>query len=132
MLYGDRLMRLALRPAHRAFAQEVEYRPQYGAPFQLGGVFNAPHLLDSGDGEVGFSTTAPTLGVVDADFPHPPKQNDRLVTGGRVYEVVDIQPDGPNLGKILILRTTTQRPDGAKPGRVDDLSRRITDPERMG
>lgn len=125
-----RLARLALRPAQRAFAEWVEYRPQHAPAFQVRGVFNAAHTALSGEGEVDFSTTAPSLGIVDSDFPAPPRQFDRIVIRGRVYEVVDVQPDGPNIGSLLILTTTHQRPDGRKPDRIDS-TRRITDHEGM-
>ncbi|MCW3583934.1 head-tail joining protein [Burkholderia cenocepacia] len=81
------------------FGESVSYQPAAGgAPFAVTGVvvdsFRTPYYKD--DGSVGYTTTAPAIGVRLADFPAKPVKNDvltRLKTGDR-FMVLDVHSDG--------------------------------------
>ncbi|MDN7965478.1 head-tail joining protein [Burkholderia multivorans] len=93
-----------------AFGESIQYQPAAGgAPFVVQGVFvdSYRRAFEKGEGGVGWATTAPSVGVREADFPSPPVKNDlvtRLSTG-KQYLVFDKHADG--LGWLnLILKAT--------------------------
>lgn len=94
-----------------AFGESVSYQPAAGgSPFVVSGVvvdsFRTPFYKE--DGTVGYTTTAPAIGVRLADFPTKPVKNDtltRLKTSGR-FMVVDVHADG--MGWLNLILKVTQ------------------------
>ena len=95
---------LALGAGLTQFAELVTYQlAAGGAPFEVEGVWRAPHqVLDLGGAPTEVSTTSPSLGVRLEDFPSPPLKGDTFVqVGGATWKVIDVLPDGPGLGARL-------------------------------
>ncbi|MEK6420020.1 MAG: hypothetical protein V4801_10465 [Burkholderia gladioli] len=82
-----------------AFGESVSYQPAAGGePFDVLGPFVDAFRVTfyKEDGTVGYTTTAPAIGVRLADFPTKPVKNDTLIrkkTGCR-FMVTDVHPDG--------------------------------------
>lgn len=93
------------------FGESVSYQPAAGgAPLAVSGVvvnsFRTPFYKE--DGTVGYTTTAPAIGVRLADFPAKPVKNDtltRLKTGDR-FMVVNVHSDG--MGWLNLILKVTQ------------------------
>lgn len=96
---------LALGAGLTQFAEPVTYQPAAGgAPFEVVGVWRAPHTALEIGAETEISTVSPALGIRFADFPSPPKKGDTFVRGGVTWKVIDIEDDGPGLGAHLAIR----------------------------
>jgi len=87
-----------LAPLHGVFGELVNYRPQIvgGDAYDIVGIFDRAYTRDveTLEGDIATNTTKPVLGVRDAQFKSPPRQYDQLFVRGRLYVVIDVQPDG--------------------------------------
>lgn len=86
------------------FGGPVTYQPTEGAPFELQGVYSAPHTAVDIGASTEISTTAPMIGVDLAAFPAPPRSGDRLIREGLLYRVDDIKPDGQGGADLILHR----------------------------
>ncbi|WP_339353678.1 head-tail joining protein, partial [Xenorhabdus budapestensis] len=86
-----------LAPLHKQFAEQVNWRPKYGEPYDIMGVFDRAYTQQVGslDGDSDINTTKPLLGVRDAVFKVPPKQGDKVFVyrANTEFIVSDVQPD---------------------------------------
>lgn len=97
-------------PVNGVFGEQLTYQPAAGGDaFDIEGTFTDAYRIEFQDGEggVGWTTTAPSVGVRLADFAVMPAKDDivvRLKNGAR-YLVFDRRPDG--MGWLnLILKAT--------------------------
>jgi len=94
------LMDALSNAALAAFAREVTYVPQVGAPFTVRAISEAPHQAeDSSPG------TYTVLFLRLADLPQPPERGDEVRMGDSVYKVFEIEADAEG-GIRLSLRLT--------------------------
>jgi len=82
-----------------AFGEGLIYQPAAGGPPKnITGVFTDAYKMafQDGQGGVGWTTTAPSVGVRLADLPAAPAKDDSItrVRTGEVFLVFDQQPDG--------------------------------------
>lgn len=94
-----------------AFGEPLSYQPAAGGQLlSLSGVFVDAYkrAFENGEGGVGWTTTAPSVGVRAADLPTPPQKNDVVtrIKTGQTYLVFDKHSDG--LGWLnIILKATS-------------------------
>ncbi|WP_410015811.1 hypothetical protein [Sodalis sp. C49] len=105
-----------LAPLQGVFGDSVNYRPTGGAAYDISGIFDRAYTqaVESLDGTAAINTTAPVLGVRDAEFLIPPKKGERIfiaTVGGRavnqLFVIGDIQPDSHG-GSLLLLNRVQQ------------------------
>ncbi len=90
-----------------AFGESLLYQPTSGAPaFTIQGVFTDAYKrpFEGADGEPGWTTTAPSVGVRVADFPVPPVKDDVIVrlSNGNRYLLFDKRSDGVGWLNIIL------------------------------
>ncbi|NYH21389.1 head-tail joining protein [Paraburkholderia bryophila] len=90
-----------------AFGEPLSYQPAAGGqPFTVQGVFTDAYKrsFDNGEGGIGWTTTAPSVGVRAADFSSPPVKNDSLtrLSNGQVYILFDKHADGIGWLNIIL------------------------------
>jgi|GEM_PF-859186 len=131
---GVNFSALTLAPCLRVFGDRHVFRPQNGEAFEFVGVFDAAAQIVEAGGEVGFATTRPIVGIRFAEFPADPtlarvtpRQDDRAVILGRLYQVVEVQPDNVGAGATLILHDTTLPVDPVAPRVIDFAGGRLDD-----
>lgn len=89
-----------LAPLMAVFGEDVQptYTPQGGQAFPIDGVFDRPFkgLVLEADGEPGFATRKPCIGVRLAQFPADPVKGDQIFVPSvpQTYLVSDVRPDG--------------------------------------
>ncbi|MCP4352294.1 MAG: hypothetical protein GY795_43100 [Desulfobacterales bacterium] len=98
--------KLVAKPCLKTFGQIALYKPQGRDAFNINGIFDAAHTVIESDGLAEYSTTRPMFDVSLADFPATvePVQGDLIEISGANYKVVDIQPDGVGMVKLLLNR----------------------------
>jgi len=94
-----------------AFGEPLSYQPAAGGPpFIVQGVFVDAYRrsFEDGTGKVGWTTTAPSVGVRAADFPSPPLKNDAItrVSSGQTYLLFDKHADGLGWLNIILKGTS--------------------------
>ncbi|ANN70911.1 head-tail joining protein [Bordetella bronchialis] len=82
-----------------AFGEDLVYQPAAGGPPKpITGVFTDAYKMpfQNGEGGIGWTTTAPSVGVRLADLPAAPAKDDRItrVKTGNTYLVFDQKPNG--------------------------------------
>lgn len=95
-----RLAALAQRAALSAFGEPAVVEID-GQPVSVVGLFHAAHAALEIVQDAPVSTVRPVLTVREADVPQRPAEGDRVMAAGRVYRIVDAQPDG--LGMITLV-----------------------------
>ena len=97
---------LVLGPAMAAFADPIVFTPVKSQPgvaaFPARGVYAVKQVTVRTDEGI-FTDQQPTLGIMLADYPVPPMQDDTFVRAGVTWSVWDVQPDGQG-GADLILK----------------------------
>lgn len=91
------LTKHVLRPCMTAWGERVAYHPGTGLPYHVNGVFDDRFIEQKFDPQTGMevSTQRPSLGVLECDFlPGAPYLSEVFHIRGRLYRVVETQPDG--------------------------------------
>lgn len=71
-------------------------------PIPLRGIWNgAAELIDVGN-EARMSGTAPILDIRLSDLPATPEDGDRVEVLGRNFRVIDAQPDGHGMVRLIL------------------------------
>lgn len=89
-----------LAPLLSVFGEDVQptYMPAAGGSFPIDGVFDRPFkgLVIEADGEPGFATRKPVIGVRLAQFAADPVKGDKILIPSvpETYVVSDVRPDG--------------------------------------
>ncbi len=105
-----------LAPLQGVFGDTVNYRPVGGTPYDVSGIFDRAYTqaVDPLDGGAGINTTAPVVGVRDAEFLSPPKQKDLVYIGtvgkrvvNTLFVIRNVQPDSHG-GTLLALNRVEQ------------------------
>lgn len=88
-------------------SESIVYRPQFGVPAAVTGIFDAMYVRAQGDGEAGVEALGPAVFLTLADLPTDPMVDDPILTiDGADYRVVERKP--AEFGSIvLVLRLVT-------------------------
>lgn len=101
MANWDKLADGVMAAALNTFSLTATYQPSAGQSFSIRGIFNE-RFLEVDQNGLQVLSDQPNLGVRDADFQTPPKQDDTVVIEGTTYKVNDVQKDG-EAGTVLLL-----------------------------
>ncbi|WP_429497031.1 head-tail joining protein [Robbsia andropogonis] len=97
---------------NQAFGDSMSYTSLAGAspPDPVNGIwvdaFRKPYYKD--DGSVGYTTTAPSVGIRVADLPSPPAKNDKIMRlkTSKSYVVFDVHLDGMGWVNLTLKETS--------------------------
>jgi hypothetical protein len=79
----------------------VTYRPKYGIPVPVTGIFDAQYILADTGADAGVETVGPAVFLQLADLPADPMLDDPLLTiGGTDYRVFERRP--ADFGSIVL------------------------------
>lgn len=92
--------------AGMALGEDAVFTPVKSAPghdpIPLRGIWNGvAELVDVGN-EARVSTTAPILDIRLSDLPGLPKDGDLVEVLGKTYRVIDAQPDGQGMVRLIL------------------------------
>ena len=86
------------------FGDGATYTPVTGSPATFTGIFDAPHTaIDIG--EISVSDRRPTFLCRASDVPAGAKggnAGDTLLVDGTTYRVIDLEPDGQGMTRIVL------------------------------
>lgn len=91
-----------LKHSTETFGESVVYWPKAAPSFETQGVFDAAFITVDPSSGIRIQSTTPRLGVRLSQLPCEPAEGDRVEIRGRVYDVVEAQPDGQG-GAVLLL-----------------------------
>lgn len=94
----DRLLGIAVP----TFGECVEYRPKSGGAYSVIAVFDNEAELVDPDTETLVSANNPRIGVRLRDLETTPRQGDKVVAGGKLYRVIDVQEDGQGGASLFL------------------------------
>jgi hypothetical protein len=104
----DDLVQRADRAVHGHLGGEtVTYRPEFGAPVDVTGVFDAQYVLVKGGAEAGVEAVGPAVFLRLEDLPTDPEDDEpTLVIRALEYRVIERRLAGIG-GVVLALRLVT-------------------------
>lgn len=80
----------------------VIYRPEFGVPVSVVGIFDAAYVRVQGDAEAGVEALGPAVFLILADLPTDPMVDDPTLTiNGADYRVIERKP--AEFGSIVLL-----------------------------
>lgn len=95
------LAELAQRAALAAFGEPAQLTID-GRAVAVVGIFHAAHEAVELVQDAPVSSVRPVLAVRAADLPESPVEGDRVEVAGRAFRIVDAQPDGLGMTKLVL------------------------------
>lgn len=95
---ADNCLKATMRP----FSRAAVYTHASGAVSQITGVFDQPHQVLDGQGEVRIDSIQPSFGIRLEDLAEEPADRDQIEISGRAYRINSVQEDGQGGAKLIL------------------------------